>query len=179
MRHNQKNKIGTPGDVAKLVFLFSIPALLITLTVVWNNKTAMPPLEPIPVFTMPSPNAYDTLVLATTQSVDKLEGIEISPVPKSTGEPPMSMGISGVGGMGSIPPKTEKLTKYPAPKTKIISDQPLRGRLELLQANAKAIETVKLALKQEYAHPLTYNFNQLFPELAKFRGLARILYLQA
>jgi hypothetical protein len=63
-----------------------------------------------------------------------------------------------------------------SPRKGTVQDQPLAVRKVLLEANQPALATLRTALTQPYVQPLTYSIAQNFPEFARDRELARLLY---
>ncbi|MGC4043583.1 MAG: hypothetical protein QM758_07235 [Armatimonas sp.] len=94
------------------------------LTGVWYKQHyILPPLVEAKV-APPNPNGFDTLQKAFELTVEKREGIEVSPTPL---------------------PGNDSALRYPM--------QPLAGRLKLAQANAASIAKTREALAQEYLIP--------------------------
>ena len=129
------------------LFSLTMVGLLVGGTTWWKKVSYLPDVK-IPAYTLPSPNAYDTLREAAKYKIES----------------------EGEIGAAQVSKTTKKSIK--------ISDQPMADRLKLIQKNEKAVALVRLALTQQYAKPLTYSMNDSFAEMAEHRSLARLLYFE-
>jgi hypothetical protein len=111
----------------------------------WHWLNAVPTVHIPAPPPLPSPNAFDTFVKANDQIVD--------------GDV-----ISGIYSKGSQLPRDRKGIPY--------SDA---EKAAAVAANAEALATLRSGFSQDYQNPSRRGFEALFPELAKFRNLARLL----
>jgi hypothetical protein len=141
----------------------------------WRYANQLP-VYPPPNIVMPVPNAYDDYVAAGQMS-DAVGGATV------TADAPgaASKGMAG-GPPGSLGPPGSPGPRRPTPvpgsgrrKEALDPDVPLEQVRAVVARNRPALARLRQGFRKQYRSPPLVSAAQMFPELAQFRELARVL----
>jgi hypothetical protein len=173
--------------------LFGLAFILIAGVAGYWRYANQLPAYPAPEIVMPAPNAYDDYVAAG--QLCKAAGgaaLPVPPVPHparqaSTG-PGGPPGFSGGPGpypgqpgyaSGASAPSAGPVVPTPSthrgPLQAFDPDAPLAQVREIVRRNQPALARLRVGFRKQYRCPPIVSFSRMFPELANYRELARVL----
>lgn len=155
----------------RLLLLTGVCGVLLLGAPLWWRAQSRDPVLTIPTPVMPSPNAFDYYVRAGNAVTESnaigyalMSPRPASQLPKPTADFSPPPGVPNNAG----PPPVNPNRNY-SPEEKAA----------LVEANAGALQTLRQGFAFPYLHPPARSYAVLFPHYAKFRGMARLLALEA
>src|SRR5207249_6007964 len=135
----------------------------------WLSANQLP-VYPTPSVVMPVPNAYDDYVGAG-QMCEAVGGATV----EADGPGAVSKGMAGgpPGSRGSR--RAAPLPGSGRKKEAFEPDVPLDQVRAVVARNRPALARLRQGFRKQYCNPPLVSFNQLFPEMAQFREMARVL----
>src|SRR5205809_640285 len=135
----------------------------------WRYANQLP-VYPTPSVVMPVPNAYDDYV-AAGQMCEAVGGATV----EADGPGAVSKGMAGgpPGSRGSR--RAAPLPGSGRKKEAFEPDVPLDQVRAVVARNRPALARLRQGFRKQYRSPPLVSASQMFPELAQFRDLARVL----
>lgn len=145
------------SDKRSTGFMVGSVAVLLAAGLWWNHLNAEPAIN-IPAQKLPRPNAYDYYVKA-----GKLHAALLAKTP----------------GAGAVDPVTDTTSTTGLTPQKLAQLYPTAIKVQWIKTCAPALQTLRQGFAYEYLEPQQRSTTAIFPHLAQYRALARLLIIES